>query len=454
MEKLKVGLFNDSFPPTIDGVANVTLNYARIIQRDYGEAIVATPHYPHTRDDYPFRVLRYPSAYISKTVGYRAGFPFDPVTISELRAADLDILHSHCPFVSTLLARQVRRQTGKPIVFTYHTKFDIDIDKVTASDSLRRASIAFIVNNINACDEVWVVSEGAGENLRSLGYTGDYIVMPNGVDFERRPAGPDLINALRARHGIAPEETVFLFVGRMMWYKGVRLSLDGLARAHAAGENFRFILVGDGVDRPEIEQYAAELGLSDRCIFTGAIQDREELRAYFSLADLFLFPSSFDTNGIVVREAAACSCPSLLLRGSCAAEGIRDGETGILIEEDPAQMADRIIRACHAREAMRQLGERAAAEIYLSWDDAIAKACDRYHALLDGCAYSRLRDESTLARDMDAVIEHLVDEFAVVKENFQELMWDTRDWVSRLHEKAQQRLRQTEEEGHFPKRRP
>ena len=103
---------------------------------------------------------------------------------------------------------------------------------------------------------------------------------------------------------------------------------------------------------------------------------------------------------------------------------------------------------------MRQLGERAAAEIYLSWDDAIAKACDRYHALLDGCAYSRLRDESTLARDMDAVIEHLVDEFAVVKENFQELMWDTRDWVSRLHEKAQQRLRQTEEEGHFPKRRP
>ncbi|MEG2524272.1 MAG: hypothetical protein RSB03_01600 [Oscillospiraceae bacterium] len=64
MDKMTVGLFNDSFPPTIDGVANVTVNYARIIERDYGRAVVATPYYPNVTDDYPFEVVRYPSVYI------------------------------------------------------------------------------------------------------------------------------------------------------------------------------------------------------------------------------------------------------------------------------------------------------------------------------------------------------------------------------------------------------
>ena len=177
MKELKVGLFNDSFPPTIDGVANVTVNYARIIEEKYGEAVVATPFYPDVKDEYPFKVIRYPSIYISKNIGYRAGYPFDAKALTRLEREQFDIIHTHCPFVSTLLARMIRSVTGTPIVFTYHTKFDIDIEKAMTSDQLRKASIRFLVNNIDACDDVWVVSEGAGENLRSLGYKGEYIVM-------------------------------------------------------------------------------------------------------------------------------------------------------------------------------------------------------------------------------------------------------------------------------------
>lgn len=392
MTKLTVGLLNDSFPPTIDGVANTVVNYARYIHRNHGAAVVATPWYPKVQDDYPFEVVRYPSAYISKKLGYRAGYPFDPLVISHLERKNLDIIHTHCPFISTILARVLRFQIGVPVVFTYHTKFDIDIKSRVALNPVRSASIKFILSNISACDEVWVVSQGAGENLRSLGYKGDYLVMENGTDFPKGRSPQDQVDALSAQYGLSEDETVFLFVGRMRWYKGLRTAIDGLRIAKEYGCRFRMFFVGDDRDRPEIEAYVQECGLADQCVFTGAVHDREALRTYFSLANLFLFPSTYDTNGIVVKEAAACSCPSVLIRGSCAAEGIVDGETGILIEDNAQSMGEALIGACASWDKLQAIGENAAEHVYLSWEDAVARAYDRYQIVLEN--YERKTDET------------------------------------------------------------
>ena len=432
MEHLKVGILNDSFPPTIDGVANVAVNYARVISSRLGEAVVATPWYPDVVDDYPFEVVRYPSVYIKNDYGYRTGYPFDPKVLTHLEREDLDILHVHCPCVSGVLARVLRANTGAPIVFTYHTKYDIDINNLTANDMLRRASIKALVANISACDDVWVVSEGAGENLRSLGYEGDYIVMPNGTDFERGVASESAVRELREKHGIADGETVFLFVGRMMWYKGLKLSLDGLNAARQQGAKFRFLLVGGGGELEEIKQYTERIGMSDCCVFTGAVRDRELLRAYFTLADLFLFPSTFDTNGIVVREAAACGCPSLLIKGSCAAEGVSDGETGLIIEERPDELAQKALWACSNRDELAEIGKNASARIYLSWDDAVAKAYERYCLVLEREA--RREDESVIGEALSAAYEQIVDNVTLTREQMRSLMWNTRDWVEALSE--------------------
>jgi glycosyltransferase involved in cell wall biosynthesis len=142
------------------------------------------------------------------------------------------------------------------------------------------------------------------------------------------------------------------------------------------------IFVGDGYDKQGIEQYAREQSLFDDCIFTGAIYDRELLRVYYSLADFFLFPSTFDTNGIAVTEAAACSCPSLLIEGSCAAERVTHMENGILIQEDAQELADAVEYACNNLPRIREIGEAAAESIYLSWDDAVARAYLRYETIL------------------------------------------------------------------------
>lgn len=377
---------NDSFPPQIDGVATAVINYADIISHKYGNAVVAVPQYPGVSDKYPFEVIRYPSINTTKFVGYRAGYPFSASALYKLETKNIDIIHSHCPVASNLFARMLRESIDVPVVFTYHTKFDIDIARAIKSEYLQQAVIKRLVYNIEACDEVWAVSKGAGENLRSLGYEGEYIIMENGVDFPCGRIDSRIVDGLRKSYRLPDEVPVFMFVGRMMWYKGIRIILDGLKRVKGSGFAFKMFFVGDGADRLEIEQYAAKLNLTDDCIFTGAIQNRELLRTHFCMADLFLFPSTFDTNGIVVREAAACGLASVLIGGSSAAEGITDGQNGICIDENPESMAEAIAGVCNDRRRIREIGRNAMNELYLSWDDSVAKAVARYETVIENYA--------------------------------------------------------------------
>lgn len=384
MNKLKVCLINDSFPPAIDGVANAVTNYADIITRKHGEATVVTPYYPDADDSaFPFPVVRYPSVDMTKLVGYRAGMPFSSQVFQQLETGGFDIIHSHCPITSTVLARALRERIRVPVVFTYHTKFDIDIANAVRGKLLREGAARILTENISACDEVWVVSRGAGENLRKLGYKGDYIVMPNGVDFPRGRVDDALVEQVTAGYDLPQGAPVFLFVGRMMWYKGIRIILDALKKLADDGTDFRMVFVGAGNDKDEIEVYTQSLGLDGRVLFSPAIRDRNRIRAWYCRADLFLFPSTFDTNGLVVREAAACGLGSVLVAGSCAAEDVTDGESGFLIEENADSMAAKLRQILETPEVMGRVGEGAQREIYVSWEEAVSRAYERYFTVIN-----------------------------------------------------------------------
>jgi glycosyltransferase involved in cell wall biosynthesis len=381
--KLSVCLLNDSFPPLIDGVSHVVCNYAKIIQEKYGSALVATPNYPDVVDDYPFPVVRYPSLNTTKQVGYRAGFPFSINMVKELGQYDFDIIHSHCPFASTTLARNMRTVINVPVVMTYHTKFDIDIANAIKLEVFQSAALKFMLANIEACDEVWVVSRGSGENLKNLGYTGEFYVMDNGVDFPRGKASQEELDEISNLHGLRGDVPVFLFVGRMMWYKGIRIILDGLSKVKSQGMQFQMLFVGDGKDYDEITKYANTLGLSDDCIFTGAIRDRQKLRTYFSRADMFLFPSTFDNRPIVVLEAAACGLASMLIRGSSSAENATGGRNSMLIEENADSLASAVSELIKNPGLSKKLGQFAMDELYLSWDEAVSRAIARYEKVIE-----------------------------------------------------------------------
>lgn len=375
-------LLNDSFPPLVDGVANTVKNYAQNLMNSPYDPLVITPSCADAQDEcFPYPIVRYPSIPVQKFHGYPAGVPFSPEVIRNLSDRNVQVLHSHCPFMSTLMARQLRQVTDAPVILTYHTKFDVDISSILKMRPLQVAAIKSMVENISACDEIWTVSQGAGENLRSLGYEGDFTVMPNGVDLPRQRATDAQIADATKGYDLPRDVPLYLFVGRMMWYKGLRIILDALATLKARNRDFRMVFIGDGDNRAEVEDYALACGLMDKCVFTGAIRDREVLRGWYSRADLFLFPSTYDTNGLVVREAAACDLATVMIQGSCAAEDVTDGRNGFLIEETSEALAACLLSL--DQEKMRDIGLAASRELYISWEEAVKNAVRHYPIVID-----------------------------------------------------------------------
>ena len=381
---LSIALLNDAFPPQIDGVATAVVNYGRFLTAHGHSVTAAVPFVPDADDSvYPFPVIRYPSLDTAKLIGYRTGLPFDADAVQRLKDAKPDLLHSHCPFTSQMLARTLRADLHVPFIMTYHTKYDIDIAHAISSRLLQESALKILIANIGAADEVWTVSRGAGENLKKNGFKGDYIVMPNGVDFPLGRVNNDIIRDATGKFSFPEDTPVFLYLGRMMWYKGIRITLDALKKVRKAGHDFRMVFVGGGIDKDEIVQYTESLGLSDLVFFEDPVYDREKVRAWYCRADLFLFPSTFDTNGLVVREAAACALPSVLVEGSCAAEDSEDGVSSFFIEENADSMASVLIRLLQQPEAMKRVGRGAQEQLYLSWNDAVAAAERRYETVIE-----------------------------------------------------------------------
>jgi glycosyltransferase involved in cell wall biosynthesis len=437
MSKDPICLLNDSFPPEIDGVANAVVNYARQLNAEGHDAFVVTPEYPGADDSgFDFPVIRYPGLDARESVGYMVGIPFAPQVLEAVKQRGAELLHSHCPIASTALARSLRRTLDVPLVMTYHTKFDIDIANAVKGKLLQDSAIAALVSNISGCDEVWVVSEGAGENLRSLGYQGDYIVMENGVDVPKRRLPEDRVMELTKDHALPTDVPVFLFVGRLMWYKGLRIIIDALAALRSQEIDFRMVFVGSGADSEEVKAYVTSLGLDDKIIFTGAVYDREALCAWYCRADLFLFPSTFDTNGLVVREAAACSLASVLIKGSCAAEGVTNRQNGFLIEENAASLAVMLARFAGDREMLRRVGQNAADQLYISWADAVSKASERYAVVIDNYKSGVYARRSGAAEDIFDLSGDLMKYFAESEKKRQETLKKIKTLKTRINELA------------------
>lgn len=383
-KKLKVGIGTDAFPPTTDGISNVAQNYAAEINKKLGEAVIITPKNPNQLDyKYNYEIFRYKSWWIPSKEGYSIGWPFKDELHQAIIDMNFDILHSHAPLATSYYFRRVVEKKKIPVVLTYHTKYEYDIDRRVPTKPARDFAYKFLLNNINAADEVWVTSEGTSDSLRKLGYQGDYIVMPNGCDLPITNVSADDIAVIKRKHNVPEDVPIFLYSGRMIWYKNIELILDACSKLKRDGKKFKLIMLGFGADETAIKRYIRKSGLKNDVIWTGKILDRQEILSYYGIADILLFPSVFDTNGLVVREAAACATPSLLVHGSCAAEGIDDGKTGFLCMESAHSVAVTLAKIMDNKELLRKVGKQAQNDIYISWEDSVQKAYKRYENLVE-----------------------------------------------------------------------
>ena len=380
MEK-NVGLFNESFPPVMDGVAVCVENYAHWIQEKVGGVSVITPrklgaHY----SQYPYEVLDYASVPVPFRHPYVTGIAqIDPLLRAKLRRRSFRIVHAHSPLSAGLMALKVARSQHIPLVATFHSKFKDDFREVIPSDMVVDQAIKVVMEFFDHADEVWVPQASVEEVIREYGFKGHVEVVDNGSDLVADYPDSYFEEARRAL-GIAPGEFVFLFVGQHIWQKNVRLVIDALEKIKDLP--FRMFFVGTGYAAGEMKELVEQKGLSDKVTFTGMLTERAQVTRYYAAADLFLFPSLYDNAPLVVREAAALHTPAVMVEGSTAATILHDGENGYLVPNDLEAFAARLRELYRDRAAVRRAGLAASRSIVRSWEDVVDEVLDRYNALI------------------------------------------------------------------------
>lgn len=376
------GIFNDSFPPIMDGVTLTVENYVSQFNKRGLNPCVVTPWNPVTVDA-GCRVIKYFSLPIQNRKPYRYGYPKLDINVwRRLRKTPFRILHSHCPFSSGRLAVYVKKHQGVPLVGTFHSKYKSDLEhSFKYVPWMVPVIMKRILDFFNACDEVWIPQGAVEETVRQYGYKGPLVVMENGIDIGHGDDIGSLKLAARRDLGIKPEELSCLFVGQHIWEKGIDIIADAL-REIDGRIPFRMNFVGNGYALDSLKRRIQDYGLGDRVKVNGIVTDREKLKQFYAAADLFLFPSFYDNAPLVLREAAACGTPALLLRNSTASEVITHGMNGFLLERSPKAYADEMIYLYNNRRLVKEVGLNARNTIVRSWDDVIDEVLDRYNTLL------------------------------------------------------------------------
>ena len=182
-----IGIFNDNFPPVLDGVGITAQNYAHWLQEAGHDVSVITPYAPNMQDvmasaSYP--IHRYISIPIPFRPPYRYGLPDIDISFrrkwSKMR---FDIVHAHCPFTTGRLARQVAKRQHIPFVATFHSKYRQDFEHNVRSKLIVDLMVKHVIRFFEQADEVWIPLPAVEETLREYGYKGHVEVVENGNDF-------------------------------------------------------------------------------------------------------------------------------------------------------------------------------------------------------------------------------------------------------------------------------
>ena len=373
-----IGQFCESYPPTVDGVGRVMFSYCLHLKALGHRALYIAPDNRRFARPTGAETLLYGGVHVPGEA-YRAGIPmWNDAYRHAVKDMKFDVLHAHSPFFSGHEARRLARRDGAPLVATFHSKYYEDFLKATHSKLIARAVVRYIVNYYHTCDEVWAVNRQTSEVLKQYGYRGEPVVMPNGTD-PFTLSDEARREALR-RYPIRDDAPVLIFAGQQNFKKNPHLVLRACAILKQEGRPFQLLMVGNGPDLNRLKVMGRELGLTDDIIFTGFLNDRDTLMALYERADLMVFPSLYDNAPMVVREAAVMGTPSLLVEGSCSAEGIRDGENGYLCAATPEAIAQTITRALPTAQAV---GRAARDTIPIPWDRLMETVQNRYQALIE-----------------------------------------------------------------------
>lgn len=242
-----------------------------------------------------------------------------------------DIVHSQCEFFSYQFASRIARITGAPIVHTYHTLYEQYVTSyLVASKRFSDAFVKFLSRKrLKNARTIIAPTQKVENTLLSYGLTSPIEIVPSGISLSQHQQRltPEERQSRRAELGIGEQHQVLLNLGRLGGEKNLGELIDLFAEARKQNENLKFLIVGDGPARKELEEQSRQLGVEAHVIFTGMVPPNR-VQEYYQLGDVFVSASTSETQGLTYIEAAANGLPLLCRQDDCLADVLMDSENG------------------------------------------------------------------------------------------------------------------------------
>lgn len=357
---MKVALFTDNFLPGTGGTENVVARLGTELSKNH-QVIVFAPSYHKEFDDgvFPFKVVRAKSIQITDN-DFWAMPKISPEVKKAIEEFKPDVVHSHTMGMMADFANTYAKKHGIPSISTAHTKYRYCYNSAIGIPFIVNLIIKRIIKRVNKADRATAVSQSMMQELYSYGCKKQVTIVRNGHDIKGFVPSP------KVKDGVFK----ILYVGLVIDFKNIKFSLDALKELNKKHQNFTFSLIGRGPHIKRFAKYAKKIGLKDKVEFLGVIKDRQVLYNHYSQADLMLFTSIFDTDGLVLLEAAEAGTPSLVLKDTGASERYTDGVTGFIVENDKNKVAQKIASLIEDEALLKKVGEKAL-NVFLSWSEIV-----------------------------------------------------------------------------------
>ncbi|TCS71371.1 glycosyltransferase involved in cell wall biosynthesis [Sulfuritortus calidifontis] len=378
---MRVLMVSDVYFPRVNGVSTSIETFRRSLAEHGVEVRLVAPRYGDERE----------VAGIRRIPGWKV--PRDPedrlVSWHKLRAAvreeavDCDLIHVQTPFLAHYAGLGAARRLGRPVIATYHTLFEEYLHHyapMLPAAWLKALARRFSRGQCNALDGVVVPSTAMRERLYDYGVTVPAHVLPTGIPLQRFEAGDRA--SFRERHGIPPWQPTALFVGRVAHEKNIGFLLGALAIARQRLPELLLLVTGEGPALDSLRQQVETMGLGGNVRFLGYLDRAGELPDCYAAADIFVFASRTETQGLVLLEAMAMGLPVVAL----AAMGTRDilapGRGCLTPDDDVTAFAQAMLTLLEDAGLRRRLAEEARAYAREWADDRLAgRLAGLYQAL-------------------------------------------------------------------------
>ena len=378
---MRIAIFSNAYLPSISGVVNsITLFRKGLIAAGH-EVHVFAPEYEEYEDEEPY-IFRFPALDLSDQLDISIIVPIKNRIEPTVEGIKPVLIHSQHPVWMGDLAVSFARSLNIPLVFTFHTQYEKYVQHYTPIASKLAGLITdeVIKRYLRNCEHVVVPTESIREMLaKNYGIERGVSVVPTPVDLVKfQDIQPEKI---RASFGLEGKE-VLLFVGRLSREKGLDMLLQAFILIQELRPGVRLLLLGRGPYEEALKAKQAKLGLKNLVIFAGAVP-HEEVPGYYAAADLFVFPSTTETQGLVIIEAMAAGLPVVAVRAPGAVDVLTEGG-GVLTENKSEAFAREVVDILADSGRQKELRDEAlrAVERY-SISDATERMLNAYETTLD-----------------------------------------------------------------------